>query len=104
MGRTLPTITDALRIEQGNLNGFRRALRRSDQRAMDDLLIHVRKHLAAVSCAEDALPMEMFLLSMLIEEHKTIQNLQYQIEALQAQLEQFEQDQQVRGASAEQQP
>jgi hypothetical protein len=38
MGRTLPSITRAFLAEQESFVRFRRALRRSDQHALDDLL------------------------------------------------------------------
>ena len=47
MGRTLPSITQAFQHEQQSLARFRRALRREDQRALDDLLASSRRHLAA---------------------------------------------------------
>ena len=54
MGRTLPSITQALLIEQGALGRFRRALRRSDQLALDDLFASARQHLAAAQFAAHA--------------------------------------------------
>jgi hypothetical protein len=38
MGRTLPSITQTFFVEEESMQRFRRALRRSDQVAMDDLL------------------------------------------------------------------
>jgi uncharacterized protein YydD (DUF2326 family) len=84
MGRTLPTITDAFNREQSSFKSFRRALRRSDQQTLDELFIAARQHLAAASYAADALPMETFLLAMLLEEHKDVQRLKIRIEELQA--------------------
>ena len=51
MGRTLPSITQAFLQEQASLARFRRALRREDQRALDDLLASARHHLAASAYA-----------------------------------------------------
>lgn len=83
MGRTLPSITQAFYIEQESFARFRRALRRSDQLVLDDLFASARRHLAAAACAADALPMEVFLLAMLLEEHKQVLHLRAQVEALQ---------------------
>lgn len=87
MGRTLPTISQVFLQEQSTLSAFRRALRRNDQLVLDDLLIAAQKHLAAVAYAADALPMEMFLLSMLLEEHKEVMRLRNMLDALRMQMQ-----------------
>jgi hypothetical protein len=65
MGRTLPSITQSLNEEQAAFGRFRRALRRSDQTALDELFTAARQHLAAAAYAANLLPMETFLLAML---------------------------------------
>jgi len=80
MGRTLPTISQTFQDEQRNFSSFRRALRRTDQHILDDLFASARKHLAAAAYAANALPMETFLLAMLLEQHKEILRLRDQIE------------------------
>jgi len=80
MGRTLPSITMEFMQEQGSYARFRRALRRSDQLALDDLFAAARQHLAAAAYAAHALPMETFLLAMLLEEHKQVMRLQRMLE------------------------
>jgi hypothetical protein len=82
MGRTLPSITQTYIQEQEAFSRFRRALRRSDQIALDDLFASARKHLSAAAYAAHALPMETFLLSMLLEQHKEIMRLRQQIAEL----------------------
>ena len=82
MGRTLPSITQAFIQEQEAFSRFRRALRRSDQLALDDLFASARKHLSAAAYAAHALPMETFLLSMLLEQHKEILRLRQQMAEL----------------------
>jgi len=84
MGRTLPSITQAFLHEQQSLARFRRALRREDQRALDDLLGSSRRHLAAAAYASHLLPFEVMLLAMLVEEHKQVLLLQAEVEALRA--------------------
>ncbi len=86
MGRTMPSITQAFVEEQEAFGRFRRALRRSDQQALDDLFASARQHLAAAAYASHALPMETFLLSMLLEQHKEVLRLRTQIEALRRQV------------------
>lgn len=87
MGRTSPSITQSLNEEQAAFGRFRRALRRSDQLALDELFVAARRHLAAAAYAADLLPMETFLLSMLLEEHKEVIRLRAQVEALQSRVE-----------------
>jgi hypothetical protein len=76
MGRTLPSITQQFLQEQSSFSKFRRALRKSDQQILDDLFAEAQKHLAAAAFATHALPFEIFLLSMLLEEHKKVLQLQ----------------------------
>lgn len=84
MGRTLPSVTQAFLQEQESFARFRRALRRSDQMALDDLFAAAHQHLAAAAYASHALPFEILLLSMLLEEHKEVLRLRQRLDALQA--------------------
>jgi hypothetical protein len=87
MGRTLPPAAQVFQQELESLAHFRRALRREDQRALDDLFVAARQHLAEAAYASHALPFEMMLLSMLLEEHKQTLRLLDRLEALQRNLE-----------------
>ncbi len=82
MGRTLPSATQVFQIEEQSLQRFRRALRRGDQRALDDLFNCAQLHLAEAGYAAHALPMEIYLISMLLEEHKQLLALRSQVEEL----------------------
>ena len=82
MGRTLPSITQDFLEEQQSFARFRRALRRSDQLALDHLFASARQHLAASAYASHALPFEVFLLSMLLEEHKEVMRLRQRVDGL----------------------
>jgi hypothetical protein len=82
MGRTLPSITQNFIQEQEAFSRFRRALRRSDQIVLDDLFTSARQHLAAAAYASHALPFEVFLLSMLLEEHKEMMRLRQVMDEL----------------------
>ena len=75
MGRTVPSITQVFLQEQESFARFRRALRRSDQLALDDLFAAAHQHLAAAAYAAHALPFEVLLLAMLLEEHKEVARL-----------------------------
>jgi len=92
MGRTLPSITQMFLEEEASFSRFRRALRRSDQQALDDLFAAARKHLAAAAYASHALPFEVFMLSMLLEEHKEVMRLRNQVEKLEGQVSMEEVD------------
>ncbi len=72
MGRTLPSVTQNFLMEEEAFSRFRRALRRSDQLVLDDLFAAARQHLAAAAYASNVLPLETFLLAMLLEEHKQV--------------------------------
>jgi hypothetical protein len=82
MGRTLPTATQVFIQEQESFAHFRRALRRMDQLALDDLFANARQHLAAVAYAAHALPFEAILLAMLLEEHKEVIRLRERLDVL----------------------
>ena len=82
MGRTLPSITQAFMQEEAAFARFRRALRRADQLALDDLFAAARQHLSAAAYAAHALPMEIFLLSMLLEQHKEFLRLRRELDEL----------------------
>ncbi len=75
MGRTLETFTRLVDREKGRLKKFRRALRREDQEVLDELFAAARYHAAAGAYAGDSVPLEIMLLSMLIEQRKEINRL-----------------------------
>jgi len=79
MGRTLPSMTQVFYQQQESFADFRRSLRRADQLALDDLFVAARKHLSAAAYASHPLPFEIFLLAMLLEEHKETQRLRQQL-------------------------
>jgi len=82
MGRTLASITQAFLEEETAFAKFRRALRRSDQLVLDDLFASAHQHLAAAAYASHALPFEIILLCMLLEEHKEVIRLRQFMEEL----------------------
>lgn len=67
MGRTLQTTNQLILEEQAAFAHFRRALRKADQRHFDALFASARKHTAAISMANHALPFEAVLLAMMVE-------------------------------------
>ncbi len=84
MGRTIPSATITFYHEQEKFSTFRRALRRSDQLALDELFVYARQHIAEAGYAADPLPMYIFLLSMLLEEHKEVMRLRALLEDFQS--------------------
>lgn len=78
MGRTLPSITQVFLNELGSgspISRFRRALRRSDQVILDSILAAAHQHLAPAAYAASALPFEIFLLAIVLEQQKELQSL-----------------------------
>lgn len=82
MGRTLASATQVLIQEEGAFSRFRRALRRGDQLALDDLFNSAQNHLSAAAYAAHTLPFESFLLAMLLEEHKEVMRLRQAVQEL----------------------
>ncbi len=82
MGRTVPAITLEFQRQQKAFDGFRRALKRSDQLALDELFVSAKKHTAEAAYAAHVLPFEILLLSMILEEHKDVMRLRQQIEGI----------------------
>lgn len=78
MGRTLQTANQIVLNEQQAFNNFRRTLRREDQRLFDTLFAGARKHIAAISQANHALPFEAILLAMLLEQARELERLKEQ--------------------------
>ncbi|MBI5208867.1 MAG: hypothetical protein HY927_02710 [Elusimicrobia bacterium] len=66
MGRTLPTIIQALMAERLGWEPFRRALRREDQEAFDELWRAARRHAAPASMAGRPMPFEACVMGMLV--------------------------------------
>lgn len=77
MGRTLQTTNQIILNEQQSFNQFRRTLRREDQQLFDSLFASARKHIAAISQANHALPFEAILLAMLLEQAREIERLKH---------------------------
>lgn len=61
---------------------FRRALRVEDQKAFDELINKVRLHVSAAGHATRPNPVEAMLLSMLLEQQKTLTRLQAELAEL----------------------
>lgn len=75
MGRTITTTTQIIQKEETAFANFRRTLRRDEQIVFDGLFAAARKHTAAISQASHALPFEVILLAMLLEQAGEIERL-----------------------------
>ena len=73
-------ISDLLQLDQSPVLDFRRALRRSDQAAFDDLFLRIREHAAAIKVSGRTSTIETILLAMLLEEHKEVTRLRTLLE------------------------
>lgn len=70
MGRTLPSTTQIAFDLIAELKPFYGALRISDQLVLDKFFEAILQHRAAISNAASLLPMEVMLLTVLLEERK----------------------------------
>ena len=61
---------------------FRRALRKADQTALEGLFEAAKGHAALAEYAPQATPLEVMLLSMLLEEYKVLQVVKQQFDTL----------------------
>lgn len=83
-----PMLRDQTRFElDSDLRGvarFRRALRKQDQDALDDLLVSIDNQWHLRSQASHLTPLEFMLITLLIEEHKLLVDLRRRVNALAA--------------------
>ena len=84
MGRTVPSITILFYQEQKNFQILKRALSRRDQRAVEELFAVARLHLAPAAYAAHPLPIEILLLSMILEEHKKVMAVEEEVDRLES--------------------
>ena len=82
MGRTVPTFTMVLQQELDSWDKFRRALRREDQEALDELFRGARRQLAGCAYAARPIPFESIAMAMLLTQQRTIGDLQRRLAQL----------------------
>lgn len=82
MGRTVPTFTNIIDNELTSWSKYRRGLRKEDQDIFDDLFRAARLHLAENFYAMRTIPFESIAISMLLEQHKLIKQLQTRLAEL----------------------
>ncbi len=82
MGRTILSATQTWVEEDKALKRFIRALRKSDQDLIQELLALSRRHIAEASYASNLYPMDIYLVSMLLETFRRVKQLETRLEAL----------------------
>lgn len=82
MGRTIESATQTWVEEEKALKRFVRALRKSDQDLIQELLALSHGHIAEASYASNLYPMDIYLLSMLLELFKKVRRLENRLEEL----------------------
>ncbi|HPS42668.1 MAG TPA: hypothetical protein PK040_08710 [Anaerolineaceae bacterium] len=82
MGRTILSATQTWVEEDKALTRYIRALRKSDQNVLQELLALSRSHIAEASYASNLYPMDIYLMSMLLEMYKKVKHLETRLEAL----------------------
>ena len=75
MGRTVPTFRLVVESFGWEWTDFKRALRRIDQEAFDELMNHARRHAAAGSYLSNPNPFEPIVMSILVEHEKALRKL-----------------------------
>ncbi len=82
MGRTVPTFTNVIDAELASWSKFRRGLRKDDQEAFDDVFRAAKLHLAENFYAMRTIPFESLMMSIVVEQQKTIRRLEEELKML----------------------
>lgn len=82
MGRTVPTFTNVIDAELASWSKFRRGLRKDDQEAFDDVFRAAKLHLAENFYAMRTIPFESLMMSIVVEQQKTIRKLEEELKLL----------------------
>jgi hypothetical protein len=85
MGRTILSATQTWVEEDKALMRFVRALRKKDQILVEELIALSRQHIAEASYASNLYPMDVYLVSMLLELYKKVRQLEIKVEQMDAQ-------------------
>ena len=80
MGRTILSATQTWVEEEKALSRFVRALRKSDQELIDELIALSHSHVAEASYASNLYPMDIYLVSMLLELYKKLKHLERKLQ------------------------
>ena len=83
MGRTVPTFTNIIDSEIASWSKFRRGLRKQDQEVFEDMFRACRRHLAENFYAMRTIPFESIMISIALEQHRRIRELEEALAARQ---------------------
>lgn len=86
MGRTLPTFVQLLGMEEASWRSYRRALRRGDQEAFDQLWRFARYYTAPASMISRPFPFESVTMGMMVGMMQEIRRLLRRVESLEQRL------------------
>ncbi len=75
MGRTVPTYRNTMDMIMEDWKKFKRALRKEDKEAFDNVMRKAKHHASAASYQASVDPTEMIFLSVLIEQEKELRRL-----------------------------
>lgn len=75
MGRTVPSFRQVIEGEYVLLDKFKRALRKRDREILENILYRSRLHTQAGGYTEILDPMNVILISMIIEQQKELRDL-----------------------------
>ena len=78
MGKTVPSYRVALEHEIQRWNGFARALRKDDREAFNQLMDICKNYASAASCATRPVLFEAMAMTILLDQQKTINQLNKQ--------------------------
>ena len=87
MGRTVTPYSQEYAAFQQRAQKFRRALRVEDQLILDELLELGRLHLQSGVYSSAPLPLESFLLGILVEQRKTLRQVETKLTELRVHLQ-----------------
>ncbi len=80
MGRTILSATQTWVEEEKSLARFLRALRKNDKELLEELIALSHTHIAEASYASNLYPMDIYLVSMLLELYKKVRQLERKLE------------------------
>ena len=76
MGKTVPSYRVALDHEIQRWNGFARALRKDEREVFEQLMDICRNYASAASCATRPVLFEAMVMSILLDQKKTLNQLE----------------------------
>ena len=88
MGRTVVSYRQALEVEISMWEGFRKALRMRDAEAFDRMMNACRLHASAASMATRPVLFEAMVMSILLEQEKSIMELAERLDRIEKRLHQ----------------